>query len=334
MIDYQDFRKFLTIKKALSPNSVRLVLSRIPKFLAFSKEVSPQSAESFLYQLKEKGLKNNSINTYIFSLKMLNAYFNDRGISVNLGNLAVLPKTQPEIDILTPLEIKRLLETDLNYGMFRGRDMGFLNEKNKCLTKFLALTGCRFEEATSLLVKRVDLGAGYVTFVDTKNKTNRRVGLAPDLVKDLAYTTALDGEALVFTNALNHKVHPQDFLSDLKRRSRKALISKSVYPHLLRHSFATQLIIQGADVTEVASILGHKDIQTTFQNYVHLADVSLKKAMYRHPLIRQSISPREIIAMVRELLHGLKLEDDARFDYELTETPQHLSFRLSEKVWW
>lgn len=89
--------------------------------------------------------------------------------------------------------------------------------------------------------------------------------------------------------------------------------------------------MSGVDITMVAAILGHKDIQTTYENYVHLADETLKKAMYRHPLIRRNIDPKEIIKMLQDLIDGFKIETDERFNYKLERGSNSLAFTMFVK---
>lgn len=81
----------------------------------------------------------------------------------------------------------------------------------------------------------------------------------------------------------------------------------------------------------VAAILGHKDIQTTYDNYVHLADDTLRKALYRHPLIRKNIEPKEIIKMMRELITSFKIDTDERFTFRFEEGPNSLAFTVFVK---
>ena len=108
-------------------------------------------------------------------------------------------------------------------------------------------------------------------------------------------------------------------------------INKRVHPHLFRHSFATQLLMSGVDITRVASILGHKDIQTTSNNYVHLADDTLRKATYLHPLVRKNIHPSEILKLVKEAIQTLGIENDGRFDFAINETNTSLAFEFALK---
>ncbi len=78
-------------------------------------------------------------------------------------------------------------------------------------------------------------------------------------------------------------------------------------------------MISGDEITKAASILGHKDIQTTYANYVHLADKTRRQGMFKHPLIRGSIDPQEVIKGIKDTIDGYKLEGDQRFNYSFTE---------------
>ena len=84
-------------------------------------------------------------------------------------------------------------------------------------------------------------------------------------------------------------------------------------------------------ITEVATLVGHKDIQTTYDTYMHLADKTLQKAAMRHPLVRRNVNPTEIIKTVKETLENLQLENDTRFIFSLSETSNGLEFSLQTK---
>lgn len=138
---------------------------------------------------------------------------------------------------------------------------------------FIAFTGCRFNEATSLTIDKFDLTLGRAIFTETKNKRSREVFISEPLISRLKTLTCERSKAeFVFLSTTGKQIIPQAFERELKIRAKLAGIMKRVYPHLFRHSFATQLLMSGVDITVVASILGHVDIQTTYGNYVHLAD--------------------------------------------------------------
>lgn len=340
-MDEQDFIKYITIKKNLSTNSIRLCRIRfniINKWLEENnKTYTKEAIEEFFFSLKQRGLNNNTLNTYFFTLRYIQDYMKDRGIeNLFFESFTAFTKVKPTIIILTPDEIERIINTTLTYGHFHKisaeQVTGILDFRHRTVCMFLAYTGCRFDEMASLKVKLLDLSAGKATFVETKNKEIRHTHITEPLISRLK--TMVQGkkpEDLVFNSLTGGRIHPQDFIKDLKRRALAAGVTKRVHPHLFRHSFATQLLMSGVDLTMVASLLGHKDIQTTYENYVHLADETLKKATYRHPLIRQNVDPSEIIKMLREVVTGFKIDTDKRFNYRLEEGSNSLSFTVFVK---
>jgi integrase/recombinase XerD len=337
MIPIPDFTSFLVIKRRLAPLSVELVTGRV-RIFEKTHTFTKLDVERFLYSLQEKGLKNNSINSYIFMLKEVYAYFQDRGIQTEnfTEGMFVLDKNPRPIEILTPHEIEKIITATVLYGKFRNYPEEIVNENLNMLyrtfTRFLACTGARFSEAADLTVQYVDIEQGKVTFIDTKNKTHRFAFISPPLSTEIqSLIQGKKREERVFTNFLGSPVIPQNYGLHLRRACKTLGIVKRVHPHIFRHSFATQLLIEGVDVTMVASILGHKDIQTTYQNYVHLADETLRKSVYRHPLVRKNIAPQEIIRMIREVIDSLKLEHDNRFIFSVTQQQDSLGFSINAK---
>ena len=337
IINEKDFVSFLTIKQGLPKSTVRLCVIRlgvISRWLG-EKELTKENVENFFLYLRELGRKNNTLNTYYFVFRHIQVYLLDRGIENRFfDSFKSFPKTRPAIVILTPEEIEKLLEVNLTFGRYgkisKAEASERLNSAYKTMCMFLAYTGCRFDEIASLRVKYIDLAAGKVTLVETKNKETRYAHITEPLISRLKdQIEGKDEEDLVFLTLAGAKIHPTDFGKQLRRRAVAAGITKRVYPHLFRHSFATQLLMSGVDVTMVASILGHKDIQTTYENYVHLDDETLKKATHRHPLVRKNINPSEIIKTIKEAVENFHLEDDLRFNYKITEGNDRLSFNIT-----
>lgn len=339
MIDREDFISYITVKKGLADSSIDQCTKKLTIINRYfgERELSKDTIESFFYSLKEKGYKNNTLNTYLFAFQHIKDYFVDRGKEADfMHGFKSFPKVKTHITILTPDEITKIINTLLNYGHFRkntGEEVGkILNFRMTTAVMFLAYTGCRFEEIQNLQVKDLDLSLGKAIFLETKNKDNRFAFLPPPLIKNLSILVKnKQPVSLVFTSLTGNKIHATDFINDIKMRAKKAGITKRVHPHLFRHSFATQLLMSGVDVTMVASLLGHKDIQTTFSSYVHLADETLRKATYRHPLIRKSIDPTEILKNIRDVLAGFRLDEDFRFAYTIEEGTGSLSFKLLVK---
>ncbi|OGH23462.1 MAG: hypothetical protein A2629_00245 [Candidatus Levybacteria bacterium RIFCSPHIGHO2_01_FULL_41_15] len=333
MIDEKDFVSFVSIKEGLDDNSVdncRKTIRLINLWFG-EKKLTKENVEVYFGYLKnEKKLKPNTLNAYLFVFRHLVAYCNDRGLPYDfLQGFKAFKKTKSDIIVLTINEIEAILETKIEYGKFYGKDCSFLDFRDKTLISFLAFTGCRFSEARDLKIKHLDLSAGRAILVDTKTNENRSVFFAEDLANNLRELVGeRNSEDLVFINSLGKRVYESDFAFQLKKRAIQAGITKRVYPHLFRHSFATQLLMSGVDVAVVSKILGHKDVRTTVDNYLHLADTTLKEATFMHPLIRKNVDPSLIFRMVRNAYESFHFETDKRFKHKIAQDEKSFKFEL------
>lgn len=334
-IDETDFRNFLTIKEGLDASSVRHCMSRVGLFNQWLQSVggllSQSSIEKFFIGLKDRGLKNSSLNTYRFMFRHLVSYCKDRGLPSDFfDGFKSFKKTKPDIVIFTQEEIEKILNTQLTYGKQYGRDCSFLDFRYRILTMFLAFTGCRYSEATELQIRHLDISAGRATFINTKTNDNRSVYIAEPLVSDLrTLTEGFKPTDRVFRNTHERQIQVTDYSQDLKRRAIAAGVKKRTFPHNFRHSYITHMLEVGVPITEVATLVGHKDIQTTYDTYMHLADKTLQRAAMRHPMVRKNINPKEIIKSVKETIENLHLDNDSRFNYTITEEGNRLSFTLA-----
>lgn len=334
-IDGEDFHSFISVKRRLAPESIRHCMIRIRLINQWfnDKELNKETVEQYFVYLKDGGRKNNTLNTYYFVFNQLKAYFTDRGMRADfLDGFRSFKKTKPDIVVFTSEEIDKILNTHLTYGKFRGHDTSFLDDRYLALTMFLAFTGCRYSEAAELLIKRVDISAGRATFVNTKTNQNRSVFFTEPLTSRLK--VLIEGRGLhdyVFRNAVEKRINVSDYSSDLKHRARAAGITKRTFPHNFRHSYVTHMLESGVPITEVASLVGHKDIQTTYSTYMHLVDQTLKKAAMRHPMVRKNVDPTEIVKSIKEVLENFHLENDPRFIYSISDKGDGLNFELKAK---
>ncbi len=335
VIDEKDFISFVRIKQSLAETSVRNCVIRIRVINRWfnDKELTKENVEKFFSWLIEQKLKNNTLNTYRFVFIHLCDYYKDRGVKVSfLDGFKSFKKTQPDIIIFTNEEIEKIINTSLTYGDQHGKDCSQLDFVYRTLTMFIAYTGCRSSEALELQIKRLDISAGKAIFINTKTNENRTAYFTEPLSSKLK--VLVDGRVpddRVFRNTKGKLVQVTDFNSDLKRRAKAAGITKRAFPHNFRHSYITHMLETGVPITEVASLVGHKDIQTTYSTYMHLADTTLQKAAMRHPLVRKNIDPSAIIKTVKEALENFHLEDDPRFVYEIAEGNNKLSFNIGVK---
>ncbi len=322
-ISEKDFLSFITIKQGLAYQTIRHCNIRIRRINEWflDKELNKANVEKYFLELKNRGLNNNSLNTYYFVFRQIREYCIDRDLPSNfLDGFSSFRKTKADIVIFTQEEIEKIINTPLVYGKLAGKDCSFLDFRYRTLVMFLAFTGCRFGEASGLLVKRIDISSGKAIFVNTKTNENRSVYFAEPLKSRLS--KLIEGRTLddyVFRNSKENQVQVTDFSEDLKKRARAAGVIKRTFPHNFRHSYITHMLEAGVPITEVASLVGHKDIQTTYSTYMHLADKTLQRAALRHPMVRMGVDPKEILKNAKETIENLHLKNDNRFEYSLLD---------------
>lgn len=335
-ITKEDFVKYLTIKKGLRSQTVNAYAIRFDVIqrwlLDSSKQLTNESFEDFIYQLKKNNLSNAGINTYIQSGKHLESLYRSKGIELEfMSGIDCLPKVKSRIEILTVEEVKKLCKTELVYENRNGKDCSDLDRRYRTLTSFLAITGARFAEARNLKVNELELSNGRAVLLHTKNGENRFVYFEGPIKEELEYLIeGKKSDEYVFTNSKGEMFVPGDFNNDLRRRAIESGIIKPerLHAHLLRHSFATNLLVAGVDIAVVATLLGHKDIKTTYETYVHLADEILKRESRKNPLLRDYIEPHEIIKTLKEEIEKFKIHEDSRFKHLINETENSFKFEI------
>lgn len=321
MMDEQDFISFISIKLGVTGQTIRHCLIRlrvIKRYLSENDcELTKQSVERFFYKKRSDGLSNAGLNTYLLCFRYLQAYLLDRGSkTIFLENFKSFPKLRIKpIEILTHKQIDSLLETHLIYKKFHGKDTSVLNDIYSTFTMLLAFTGSRFDEASQLIVKYVNIPHAKITYPAStvKNKITRTLYITEPLVSKLASRIKNKSpEDLVFTNFVGSKIREQEYSLDLKRRGE--IIGVKLHPHLLRHTYATHLYMQTRDIGLVQLVLGHRDIKSTMI-YVHLADEVIKEGMHSHPFVKEFINPQETIKQIETYLQRLRLDEDTRFNF-------------------
>lgn len=329
-ITKQDYEKYLTINKGLSKKSIKTYMQRfkiVDRWLTDNNlELSRKSVQDFLYQRAEQKNSNSTINTYIQAINhIIDCYkFNDYKTNI-AEKIKGLPKTETLIIPLSIEESRNLLDTNLAYKNRNGVDCSSLDFKYLTLTEFIVFTACRYNEAASLVVKQLDIDQKRALLTDTKNKENRFVFFNGPVVDHLSLLIkGKRPEDLVFTNSKGGVMHSGDFGNNLKRRAKEAGIKKHVNPHLLRHTYATIYYNYTHDIAMVATILGHKDIQTTYDTYVHLDTEGIQRATNRHPLMSQFTPTKETLQNLKMAIDNLRIADDTRFQYKVSISDNEL----------
>ncbi len=231
------------------------------------------SVEAFLKFAKRKGLNQNVVKDYIqenlqnknpssvrrdlFAIK----FFFDKVLNQKL-NLPNPKKNNTLPNILTIEEIKKLI-------------LSTSNIKHKLIIKLLYGCGLRVSEVVNLKKEDIDFQELLIHIKLAKGKKDRFVKLPKSIQEELQNYSKLNNSKILFPSNRGGKLTSATIQAILKNSSKKAGIRKRVYPHLLRHSFATHLLEQGTDLRIIQKLLGHSDIKTT-QIYTQISQASIK----------------------------------------------------------
>lgn len=277
--------EYLTVELGLSANTRQAYerdLRLFCKTLGFKNSdalvnVSREQITGYMTQLKEKGLAAATIARKLAAIKAFYRFMTAEGYMdanpadvVEAGTKGIkLPR------VLSEDEVVRLLnQPDITTAE------GF---RDRTMLEVLYATGMRVSELINLTLERVDLNMKYIIAFG-KGSKERIVPLGSVAAEFLQQylekvrpklTHAGRNTNIVFLAFGGHELTRQRFWQIIRAYGRKANINKALTPHILRHSFATHLLDNGADLRSVQELLGHSDISTT-QIYTHLTNKRLR----------------------------------------------------------
>lgn len=281
------YREYLEIEKNRSPKTSENYARYLEKFFEFSKiknekDISLENIRDFrLYLARQKNLskedfKKTTQSYYIIAIRNFLKYLAKNDYEVVSADKIELPKVPTrQIDTIDYSDLERLLAAP------QGNDVKTL--RDKAILELLFSTGLRVSELCSLN-RYFDMNRGELT-VRGKGSKLRVVFLSDSAKKSIGEylqkrTDADEALFVSYTKSKNPKVIGRIIPRAVQRLidyyARKAGIGKKVHPHLMRHSFATDLLINGADLRSVQEMLGHANITTT-QIYTHLTNKELKE---------------------------------------------------------
>lgn len=284
------FKRFLQVEKGLSENSIYSYTYDLKKFSDFlssnNKDImsaTQEDIQQFLYFEKTK--KKNSSRTLARSLAAIRQFYNfisDKIVEIDNPTMRIesphVEKTLP--DFLTIQEIHLLFSSISESDPYELRD--------KTIFELLYSCGLRISEAIDILHDQVDFENSLVRVVGKGNK--ERLAPIGEEAKRLLkkYLKESRNEICgkreseyLFISKKGSKLNRKSVWRLLKNYVTRTRIKKNITPHTLRHSFATHLIENGADLRSVQELLGHMDISTT-QVYTHLAKKKLQEIHKKH----------------------------------------------------
>jgi integrase/recombinase XerD len=285
------FIRYLATERGLSPAyqlSVRQSLDALAAWLTGRHlplvEVGTEDLSAFLTDRKRDGLSAASLRIATVHLKVFFRWLARHGaLEMDPAEPLMAATPDPALpETLHAKEIEKLLESIDTASTLGWRDRAIL--------ELFYSSGLRLSELCSLRLEMLDLDDGFLRITGKGNKTRIvRVGTAAR--ETIADYLANQRPALVTRRTSSHlflsirgtPLSPDRVRQIVKHRAKFAGIEQNVYPHLLRHSFATHLLERGADLRVIQELLGHADISTT-QIYTHVDRQHLKSIHKRfHP---------------------------------------------------
>lgn len=289
-----DFANFLRFERNFSDNTVDAYLRDIRKLKDFAElptmdvgplEITYENIQEFLFQLSKLKFSERTQARWVSSVKAFFKYLHEDEVRAdNPATLLEGPKLGLYLpDTLSFEDVERIVKA-INLAT----DLG---KRNHCMIEVLYGCGLRVSELIDLKISNINFTEGYLK-VEGKGEKSRFVPLAE-------YTSALI-KAYIDDVRANIKINKKHedilFLNNrgcamsrvivfiiIKELTEKAGISKKISPHTFRHSFATHLLQNGADLRYIQEMLGHSSITTT-EIYTHLKNEELRDVILNyHP---------------------------------------------------
>ncbi len=274
-----DFEKFLKYEKNCSGHTVRSYLSDLGEFMAFLeenstflKDVSVKEIKAYLLLMHNK----NSRSTVSRKLTTLRSFFDflvgKGALEKNLPKLIPLPKKEKPLPVF--------LSVDEAYALIDSvKEDDVLSIRNKAVLEVLYSTGIRVSELSNIRILEIDRAQNTIK-VTGKGRKERLVPYGSKADKAIASYLKLRHELnpkqdYLFLNNRGTRLTARSIDRIVKKYGILSGISKKIGPHSLRHTFATHLLGNGADLRAIQELLGHSSLSTT-QKYTH---TSVEKLM-------------------------------------------------------
>ncbi len=279
------FLNYLVVEKGLALNTLESYSRDLVKYLGFLESKgcdSPDKVRSldvatFIASLKDAGLGARSRARALSSVRMFHRYLViENYCETNPSAIIEAPRAVRKLpDVLNFREVEALLAAPAGMDAAAVRDRSML--------ELLYATGLRVSELVALKLANVNTNAGYLLAYGKGDK-ERLVPMGENAAFYVAeYIATVRREQdrkgenqFLFLTRLGDRMSRQAFWNIVKKRALQAGIRKNISPHTLRHSFATHLLENGADLRSVQIMLGHADLSTT-QIYTHVTRERLKK---------------------------------------------------------
>lgn len=286
------FLDYVSIEKGLSKNTLMAYERDLRRYLAFLSKEKVRSVEvvtrkeimDFLLAERDRGLEPTSVSRELVAIRMFHRFLAQEGrLKEDVTEALEAPKLWKHLpEYLSLKEVEAMLQAPNLHKPQGIRDQAIL--------ELMYATGIRASEVTRLNVTYLSFEQGYLRVLGKGDK-ERMVPVGRAAQKSVTRylsrvrTAWLKGrpEEALFVTRLGRRMSRVSVWSLFKKYAKEAGLKKKIYPHILRHSFATHLLENGADLRVVQELLGHSDIATT-QIYTHVERSRLKSIHHKfHP---------------------------------------------------
>ena len=272
-----DFKDYLKLERSMSPNTIAGYSNDVQKYLDTLKAdgIAPENASSedisrFLEKLVEAGVTKRSQARAISSVKALYRFLDAEGkLAENPCDKLSSPKLNPYLPTVLSVEEVMAVLDSVDLSKPEGH-------RNRCILEVLYSCGLRVSELVGLKISDLFLDEQFIR-VFGKGSKQRLVPIGEPAIKAIRLYMGIRNagpvqkaaEDILFLNRRGGKLTRNMVFIIVKEQAQKAGIRKDISPHTFRHSFATHLVENGADLRVVQQMLGHESILTT-EIYTHV----------------------------------------------------------------
>ena len=274
------FIKYLSSEKRFSEHTIKSYDTDLKQFTSFLlsefqiideiNEISFQIIRTWIASLLEKGINPRSVNRKISTLKTYFKFLIREGVLIeNPITKVVAPKSKKRLPVFIEEDQIASLLNEVQF------EKGFVGQRNKLIIELFYVTGIRLSELINIKISDVDLNKQSIKVLGKRNK-ERIIPLSSNVVNDLnIFIENNQKNKYLFTNLEGEKLYNKLVYRLVNKYIAKISSVNKKSPHILRHTFATHMLNNGADINAIKELLGHANLSAT-QVYTHNTIEKLK----------------------------------------------------------